>query len=246
MSANPTGKCILIVDDHIEIVRTLVMNFRARGYRTISASDAKTASSLVAEVNPDAMILDLGLPDMDGTDLIVQIRSWSNLPILVLSGRTELDKKLGALKSGADDYISKPFEIDELIARVEAVFRRTKDQASTPFYRLNSWQIDLSKHQISDIDQMKPDVHLTPIEWRLFEYLLLKAGSLVSQKELLQAVWGKAYENETNYLRLFISQLRKKLEPNPQLPSFILTEPGIGYRLIAELSPSGKFEEKNG
>jgi two-component system KDP operon response regulator KdpE len=245
MTTSPKGKCILVVDDHIEIVRTLVMNFRARGYRTISASDATTASSLIAEANPDAVILDLGLPDMDGTDLIIQVRAWSNLPILVLSGRTELDKKLSALKSGADDYISKPFEIDELIARVEAVFRRTKDSTSTPFYRLGTWHIDLSKHQISDIEQQKADLHLTPIEWRLFEYLLLKAGSLVSQKELLQAVWGKAYENETNYLRLFISQLRKKMEPNPQLPSYILTEPGIGYRLLADLILQSENEDKN-
>lgn len=245
MSADQTGKCILIVDDHIEIVRTLVMNFRARGYRTLSAPDAKTASSLLAEANPDAMILDLGLPDMDGTDLIVRIRTWSNLPILVLSGRTELDKKLSALKSGADDYISKPFEIDELIARVEAVFRRTKDSTSTPFYLLGTWRVDLSKHQISDVEQERADLHLTPLEWRLFEYLLLKSGSLVSQRELLQAVWGKSYESETNYLRLFISQLRKKLEPNPQLPSYILTEPGIGYRLIADSSAPTKFEDKN-
>lgn len=245
MTDKQKGKCILIVDDNIEIVRTLVMNFRARGYRTLSASDAKTASALIVEANPDAMILDLGLPDMDGTDLIVQIRSWSNLPILVLSGRTELNRKLGALTSGADDYISKPFEIDELIARVEAVFRRTKDSITTPFYVLGSWHIDLSKHQISDIEQKKPDLHLTPLEWRLFEYLLLKAGSLVSQRELLQAVWGKSYESETNYLRLFISQLRKKLEPNPQLPSYILTEPGIGYRLIADPSSSAKLEDEN-
>jgi two-component system KDP operon response regulator KdpE len=235
MSSIEKAKCILIVDDNPEIVRTLIMNFRARGYRTISAQDAATASLLIADASPDAMILDLGLPDLDGTDLIIKIRSWSNLPILVLSGRTELDKKLGALTSGADDYISKPFEIDELIARVEAVFRRTKDITSTQYYLLGSWQIDLLKHQISDIHKKKADLHLTPIEWRLFEYLLLKSGGLVSQKELLQAVWGKAYQNESNYLRLYVSQLRKKLEPNPQLPSYILTEPGIGYRLIAEL-----------
>lgn len=226
-------KCILVVDDHLEIVRTLVMNFRARGYRTLSAGDATTASALIAEANPDAMILDLGLPDMDGGELIVKIRSWSNLPILVLSGRTELDRKLTALKSGADDYISKPFEIDEVIARVEAVLRRTKDPTTNPYFRLGIWKIDLSKHQITNVESKKAGLHLTPIEWRLLEYLLSKSGSLVSQKELLQAVWGDSYENETNYLRLFISQLRKKLEPNPQLPTYILTEPGIGYRLIA-------------
>lgn len=228
----PEKNCILIVDDHLEIVKTLMMNFRARGYRTLSAGDAKTAAALVAEGNPDAMILDLGLPDMDGADLIVSIRSWSNLPILVLSGRTELDRKLSALKSGADDYISKPFEIDEVIARVEAVLRRSKDSVAIPRFRIGAWAVDLSKHTITD--EQGSDLHLTPIEWRLLEYLLSKSGQLVSQKELLQSVWGDSYENETNYLRLFISQLRKKLEPNPQLPQFILTEPGIGYRLIAE------------
>lgn len=235
-------KCILIVDDHLEIVRTLVMNFRARGYRTLSAGDARTASELVAEANPDAMILDLGLPDMDGSELIVKIRSWSNLPILVLSGRTELDRKLSALKSGADDYISKPFEIDEVIARVEAVLRRAKDLTSNPYFQLGNWKIDLPKHQITDSDGVRADLHLTPIEWRLLEYLLSKSGSLVSQKELLQAVWGNSYESETNYLRLFISQLRKKLEPNPQLPTYILTEPGIGYRLIADSEPGTKHK----
>ena len=238
-------KCILIVDDHLEIVRTLVMNFKARGYRTLSAGDARTASALVAESNPDAMILDLGLPDMDGSDLIVKIRSWSNLPILVLSGRTELDRKLGALKSGADDYISKPFEIDEVIARVEAVLRRSKDLATTPVSYLGRWKIDLAKRQISDTEATLADLHLTPLEWKLLEYLLSKSGILVSQKELLQAVWGNSYENETNYLRLFVSQLRKKLEPNPQLPSYIITEPGIGYRLVAVSGSEMKKKEDN-
>ncbi len=239
------SKCILIVDDHLEIVRTLVMNFKARGYRTLSAGDARTASAIVAESNPDAMILDLGLPDMDGADLIVNIRAWSNLPILVLSGRTELDRKLSALKSGADDYISKPFEIDEVIARVEAVLRRSRDLMTTPIFQLGQWKIDLSKHQIRDKERVDGDLHLTPLEWKLLEYLLSKSGTLVSQKELLQAVWGSSYENETNYLRLFISQLRKKLEPNPQLPSYIITEPGIGYRLANVTGTEMKDEEDN-
>ena len=226
-------RCILIVDDHIEIVRTLVLNFRARGYRTLAAPDAKTALSLVAEMSPDAIVLDLGLPDMDGTDLITQIRRWSEIPILVLSGRTELDKKISALNAGADDYISKPFEVDELVARVEAVFRRIKTTTLTPIYLMGSWRIDLSKREISDITGIKEDAHLTPIEWRLVEKLLRKVGGLVSQKELLQDVWGEGYEKETNYLRLYISQLRRKLETDPRLPEFILTEPGIGYRLHA-------------
>ncbi len=226
-------KCILIVEDHLEIVRTLVMNFRARGYLTLAASDGKSAFTLLAEAKPDAMILDLGLPDLDGLDVITQTRSWSNLPILVLSGRTELDKKLSALKSGADDYISKPFDIDELVARVEAVFRRAQKSTSTPLFLLGNWKVDLVKHSISDIQGIQPDLHLTPIEWRLLEYLLTRSGSLVSQRELLQKVWGESYETETNYLRLFISQLRKKIEPVPQLPKFLLTEPGIGYRIIA-------------
>lgn len=224
--------CILIVDDHLEIVRTLVMNFRARGYRTLTAGGAKAAAAIVAENCPDAMVLDLGLPDMDGADLIGNIRSWSNIPILVLSGRTELDRKLNALNLGADDYVSKPFEIDEVIARVEAVLRRSKDALANPYFHIGPWKIDLSKHVINGSDGS--ELHLTPIEWRLLEYLLSKSGTLISQKELLQAVWGDSYETETNYLRLFISQLRKKLEPNPQLPAYILTEPGIGYRLMAD------------
>lgn len=227
-------KCILIVEDHLEIVRTLVMNFRARGYLTLAASDAKSAFALLSEAKPDAVILDLGLPDMDGLDVITQTRSWSSIPILVLSGRTELDKKLSALKSGADDYISKPFDIDELVARVEAVFRRTQKSVASPQFLLGAWKVDLSKHTITDIKKNLPDLHLTPIEWRLLEYLLQRAGSLVSQRELLQNVWGASYETETNYLRLFISQLRKKIEPVPQLPKYLLTEPGVGYRIIAK------------
>lgn len=229
-------KCILIVDDHVEIVRTLDMNFRARGYRTLAAPNANAALSLVAEMSPDAIILDLGLPDMDGTDLITQIRGWSDIPILVLSGRTELGKKISALKAGADDYISKPFEIDELLARVEAVLRRIKTTTQTPIFVMGDWRIDLSRRQIIDVKGMKDEVHLTPIEWRLFEKLLTKVGGLAPQRELLQDVWGAAYEKETNYLRLYISQLRKKLETNPGLPEFILTEPGIGYRVRAIVS----------
>lgn len=236
-------RCILIVDDHIEIVRTLVMNFRAREYRTLAAPDAKTALSLIAEMSPDAIILDLGLPDMDGTDLITQIRRWSDIPILVLSGRTELDKKITALKAGADDYISKPFEVDELVARVEAVFRRIKTTSLTPIYLMGSWRIDLSKHLISDVTGVRGDAHLTPIEWRLLEKLLNKVGGLVPQKELLQDVWGAGYEKETNYLRLYISQLRRKLETDARLPEFILTEPGIGYRLHATVSPANQEAE---
>ncbi len=236
-------RCILIVDDHMEIVRTLVLNFRARGYRTLAAPDAKTALSLVAEMSPDAIVLDLGLPDMDGTDLITQIRRWSDIPILVLSGRTELDKKISALNAGADDYISKPFEIDELVARVEAVFRRIKMTTLTPMYFMGNWRIDLSKRQVSDLTGMQEDAHLTPIEWRLIEKLLSKVGGLVSQKELLQDVWGDGYEKETNYLRLYISQLRRKLETDPRLPEFILTEAGIGYRLHATISATNQEEE---
>jgi two-component system KDP operon response regulator KdpE len=238
-------KSILIVDDSVEIVRTLVMNFRARGYRTLAAADAKTATAFVAEMSPDAIILDLGLPDLDGADLIVQLRRWSNIPILVLSGRTELDKKLGALKAGADDYISKPFEIEELVARVEAVFRRIQVPHSSPNFVLGRWQIDLANHRISATGQESTETHLTPIEWRVLEILLAKAGGLVSQRELLQAVWGDAYEKETNYLRLYIGQLRKKLELDPHLPTYILTEPGIGYRLIAHELPVQMEKERH-
>ena len=243
MSEILASRCILLVDDHMEIVRTLVLNFRARGFRTLAAPDAKTALSLVAEMSPDAIVLDLGLPDMDGTDLIIQIRRWSDIPILVLSGRTELDKKISALNAGADDYISKPFEIDELVARVEAVFRRIKTTTLTPIYLMGNWRIDLSKREISDLTGLQDDAHLTPIEWRLVEKLLSKVGGLVSQKELLQDVWGEGYKKETNYLRLYISQLRRKLEVDPRLPEFILTEAGIGYRLHATISATNQEEE---
>jgi two-component system KDP operon response regulator KdpE len=238
------SKCILVVDDHSEIVRTVAMNFKARGYRTLSAPDAKTALTFLSEMSPDAMILDLGLPDMDGIDLLTQIRSWSDIPILILSGRTELDKKLSALKAGADDYISKPFEIDELVARVEAVFRRIKRPTSKPIFLIGDWRVDLANRSIVDFTKSNEQLHLTPIEWDVLSNLLAKSGGLVTQKELLQGVWGASYEKETNYLRLYISQLRKKFEPNPQLPQFILTEAGIGYRMMATQVFDQKEEEE--
>ncbi len=239
------SKCILVVDDHVEIVKTVAMNFKARGYRTLAAPDAKTALKFLSEMSADAMILDLGLPDMDGIDLLIQIRSWSEIPILILSGRTELDKKLTALKAGADDYISKPFEVDELVARVEAVFRRIRKPSASPIFYIGKWKIDLASRLVEESAPEKGTLHLTPIEWRILESLLLKSGSLVTQKDLLRAVWGANYEKETNYLRLYIGQLRKKIEPNPQLPQFILTEPGIGYRLMARQVIDQIEEESN-
>ena len=245
METNFENKCILVVDDHMDIVKTVAMNFKARGYRTLAAPDAKTALKLLSEMSPDAMILDLGLPDMDGMDLLAQIRMWSDIPILILSGRTELDKKLRALKAGADDYISKPFEIDELVARVEAVFRRITKTSTRSLFHIGKWRVDLANKIVKDSDGEDGTLHLTPIEWNILENLIVKSGSLVTQKELLKAVWGTGYEKETNYLRLYIGQLRKKLEPNPQLPQFLLTEPGIGYRLIAKQITDVKEEEEN-
>ncbi|SFR12994.1 two component transcriptional regulator, winged helix family [Lentzea waywayandensis] len=220
---------VLVVDDEPQIVRALRINLSARGYEVLTAPDGATALRLAADGKPDVVVLDLGLPDMDGTDVIAGLRGWTSLPIIVLSARTDSTDKVDALDAGADDYVTKPFGMDELLARLRAAVRRSAAPGpeDEPIVKTASFTVDLAaKRVLKD----GTEVHLTPTEWGLLEVLARNAGKLVAQKQLLRDVWGPAYEKETHYLRVYLAQLRRKLEPEPARPRHLLTEPGMGYR----------------
>ncbi|HLZ38618.1 MAG TPA: response regulator [Mycobacteriales bacterium] len=222
---------VLVIDDEPQIVRALRVNLRARGYEVDAAPDATTGLTLAAKRPPDIVILDLGLPDMDGGEVIAGLRGWSTAPIIVLTGRTDLPQKIAALDAGADDYVTKPFDIEELFARMRAVARRAP-ATGEPAVEIGSWIVDLASHRIRPRDGVGPDHRLTPTEWRILEILVRHPGRLVTQRHLLAEVWGPAYQKETNYLRLYLAQLRRKLEPDPRHPRHLLTDPGMGYRYV--------------
>ncbi|MGI5505285.1 response regulator [Lentzea sp. CA-135723] len=220
---------VLVVDDEPQILRALRINLSARGYEVLTAYDGATALRLAADGKPDVVVLDLGLPDMDGTDVIAGLRGWTTLPIIVLSARTDSTDKVDALDAGADDYVTKPFGMDELLARLRAAVRRSAvtGPEDEPVVQTASFTVDLAaKRVLKD----GAEVHLTPTEWGLLEVLARNAGKLVAQKQLLREVWGPAYDKETHYLRVYLAQLRRKLEPEPARPRHLLTEPGMGYR----------------
>ena len=216
---------ILVVDDEPQLVRALRINLLARQYDVVVAAGGAEALRLAADCRPDLVVLDLGLPDLDGVDVIRQLRAWSPVPILVLSGRADSRDKVEALDAGADDYVTKPFSIDELLARVRAVTRRLGPADQLGPVRIGVHDVDFTAHTISD------GVHLTRTEWQLLEVLARNAGKLVGQRQLLQDVWGPTYLKQTHYLRQYVNQLRHKLEPDPARPRHLLTEPGMGYRL---------------
>jgi len=219
---------ILVVDDEPQIVRALRINLRARHYDVDVAPDGASALYLAARQHPDLVVLDLGLPDMDGTEVIRGLRGWTVIPIIVLSGRTDSRDKVDALDAGADDYITKPFVIDELLARIRAVTRRGQAAADTEAVMvIGDNTIDLGARLVT---RDGADVRLSPTEWRLLEYLLRHPGKLLSQRAVLHDVWGPQYLTETNYLRQYMARLRRKLEPDPTHPRHLLTEPGMGYR----------------
>lgn len=220
---------VLVVDDEPQIVRALRINLSARGYEVLTAFDGATALRLAADGKPDVVVLDLGLPDMDGTEVIAGLRGWTTLPIIVLSARTDSSDKVDALDAGADDYVTKPFGMDELLARLRAAVRRSAvaGPEDEPVVKTGSFTVDLAAKRVL---RDGAEVHLTPTEWGLLEVLARNAGKLVAQKQLLRDVWGPAYEKETHYLRVYLAQLRRKLEPEPARPRHLLTEPGMGYR----------------
>ncbi|MEW9532463.1 response regulator [Microbispora sp. NPDC049125] len=216
---------ILVVDDEPQLLRALRINLAARHYEVAVAADGAQALRAAADWHPDLVVLDLGLPDMDGVEVIHGLRGWTSVPIIVLSGRAGGADKVDALDAGADDYVTKPFGVDELLARIRAVTRRTAphdpDQARV---QLGDVVVDLAGKTVST------GVRLTPTEWHLLEILLRNPGKLISQRQLLTEVWGPVYVKESHYLRQYMAQLRRKLEPDPARPVHLLTEPGMGYR----------------
>ncbi len=218
---------VLVVDDEPQIVRALVINLRARQYEVDAAPDGATALRLAAERHPDVVLLDLGLPDMDGVDVIAGLRGWTRVPIIVLSARHASGEKVEALDAGADDYVTKPFAMDELLARLRAALRRADPGPGEPVLKAASFSVDLAAKKVV---RDGADVRLTPTEWHLLEVLARNAGRLITQRQLLQEVWGPGYGTETNYLRVYMAQLRRKLEPDPTRPRHLITEPGMGYR----------------
>jgi two-component system KDP operon response regulator KdpE len=183
------------------------------------------------------VILDLGLPDMDGSEVITGLRGWTTAPIIVLTGRTDQPQKIAALDAGADDYVTKPFDIEELFARMRAVARRVTAGDGEPEAEIGPWVVDLTTHRVRPRDGAGPDLRLTPTEWRILELLVRHPGRLVTQQQLLSGVWGPGYRKETNYLRLYLAQLRRKLEPEPGHPRYLLTDPGMGYRFVPASAP---------
>jgi len=221
---------VLVVEDDPQLVRALVINLQARRYGVDAAPDGATALRLAASRQPDVVILDLGLPDMDGVDVLKALRSWTRVPVMVLSARQASDEKVAALDAGADDYVTKPFSMDELMARLRAAVRRTEDVPLAPEttqVETGEFTIDLLAKRVVRHGR---DVRLTPTEWHLLEILVTNPGRLVTQKYLLQEVWGVSQSNKTNYLRVYMAQLRRKLEADPSHPRYLITEPGMGYR----------------
>ncbi|WP_328527009.1 response regulator [Kribbella sp. NBC_00359] len=219
---------VLIVDDDRQLLRALAINLRARQYDVETAADGTTALAAAARRPPDLVILDLGLPDLNGVEVVGGLRGWCSAPIIVLSARDTQADKVAALDAGADDYVTKPFGMDELLARIRAALRRTTaDAGSQVVVRTEAFTIDLAAKRVITAEG---DVRLTPTEWSLLEILVRNPGKLISQKQLLRDVWGPGYESETNYLRVYMAQLRRKLELDASRPVHLITEPGMGYR----------------
>jgi two-component system KDP operon response regulator KdpE len=221
---------VLVVDDEPQILRALRISLRARGYDVLTAPTGAAALRVARERHPDVVLLDLGLPDLDGVEVVRALRAWTAVPVLVLSGRLQSAAKVAALDAGADDYVTKPFSMEELLARVRAVSRRVAAPGPAEPVLVGRWVVDLADRRVADAAGSGDSVHLTPTEWQLLDALLLHPGRLVTQRWLLQRVWGPAYVGETHYLRQYMKHLRRKLEPVPSRPRHLLTEPGMGYR----------------
>jgi two-component system KDP operon response regulator KdpE len=218
---------VLIIDDEAPLRRTLGITLKARKYEVHAAASGGEGLTAAAATKPDLVILDLGLPDMDGTTVVRRLRAWTDVPILVLSGRSDSSDKVEALDAGADDYVTKPFETDELLARLRAVSRRSATEDEEPTVQLGDVIVDLAGHRISRGSEA---IHLTPTEWHLLEVLIRNPGRLLRRRWLLAEVWGPGYESAHGNLRLYMAQLRQKIEAEPSSPQYLLTEPGMGYR----------------
>lgn len=236
---------ILIADDDPQLLRALRVTLGARGYEIVTATNGREALSAAAEHHPDLYMLDLGMPKLDGVQVISELRGWTDAPILVVSGRTGAADKVEALDFGADDYVTKPFFIDELLARIRALTRRVPTPEAEPLVTLGNITVDVaSKSVVKSLPDGPVYIRLTPTEWRILDLLVRNAGRLVTRQTLLRDIWGPVHVTESGYLRLYIAQLRKKLEPDPSNPVYILTEAGMGYRL--RLEPTGSEGDGDG
>jgi two-component system KDP operon response regulator KdpE len=218
---------ILVVDDEPQILRALGTNLRARSYDVELAPTGEAALAVAARKHPDLVVLDLGLPGIDGVEVIRGLRGWTSVPIIVLSVREREGDKVAALDAGADDYVTKPFGMDELLARLRAALRRAAPAEEEAVVETADFTVDLAAKRVRGADG---EIWLTPTEWHVVEVLVRNAGKLVSQRQLLQEVWGPQYETETNYLRVYLAQIRRKLEPDPAKPRYFITEARMGYR----------------
>jgi two-component system, OmpR family, KDP operon response regulator KdpE len=229
---------VLVVEDEPALLRALRINLRARGYDVGVASGGREALAEARQRPPDVVVLDLGLPDLDGTEVIRDLRGWSRAPVIVLSGRAGSGDKIGALDAGADDYVTKPFDMEELLARLRSLLRREDRSPRGVRFSLGRCEIDLTAHTITRHPAAGPGppegdpepLHLTPTQWRLLEVLLNAPGQLVGSDRLLAEIWGPGFERSTHYLRFHMAGLRRKLEDDPHRPRHLLTEPGMGYR----------------
>jgi two-component system, OmpR family, KDP operon response regulator KdpE len=219
---------ILVVDDEPQILRALEMSLRGAGYDVVTASTGADALTTAAVQPPDAVILDLVLPDMRGTDVCRELRTWTTVPVIVLSVVGDESEKVAALDAGADDYVTKPFGVDELLARIRAALRRV-DGESEPVREVGELRVDIAGREVTFDGR---PIQLTPNEFTLLSLLVRNEGKLLTHKTILEEVWGHAYAAESHYLHVYVSQLRRKLEPEPARPRYILTEPGVGYRLV--------------
>jgi len=228
---------VLVVDDEAPILRALRINLAARKYEVSTAADGVSGLAAAARERPDVLILDLGLPDMDGTEVIRGLRGWSSMPIIVLSAWGQENQKVAALDAGADDYVTKPFGMDELLARLRAAVRRASPAPDEPVVATADFTVDLAAKRVT---RGRSDIRLTPTEWQMLEVLVRHRGRLVTQRQLLREVWGPQYQTEGNYLRVYAAQLRRKLEPDPSHPRYLLTEPGMGYRFETDGNQQGQ------
>lgn len=218
---------VLVVDDDPAILRTLSINLKARDHEVETAGDGRSALQIVDERMPDVVLLDLGLPDLDGITVLTRLRSFTEVPVIVVSARSEPDDKVEALDLGADDFVTKPFSIEELLARVRVVTRRSAGSEPDLVVETGGLRLDVTESRAARDGE---EIHLTPIEWKIVDTLVRRRGRLVRQGELLRAVWGPGYESQSNYLRVHLASIRRKLEPQPSRPTLFVTEPGIGYR----------------
>jgi two-component system KDP operon response regulator KdpE len=225
------GPLVLLVEDEPEMRRFIRASLTAHGYRLVEATTAKEGASLASSHNPELVLLDLGLPDEDGLRVTARLREWSKVPVIVLSARGKEEDKVRALDAGADDYLTKPFGVNELLARMRVALRHARKEASEPKLIFGDVELDLNARVVR---RAGTELHLTPIEYRLFAYLAQNAGKVLTHRQILHEVWGPGSAHQTHYVRVHLAELRKKIEVDPARPKLIVTEPGVGYRLRAE------------